>query len=321
MDKRRRCELNLRKFKVLIIGLGRIGLLYGFDKKRQQPASHAAAVLMNKNLELVGICDSDKKSINLYKKHYSNQVKIFKNYSEVCTKLEKKEISCDIVVVSTPDSTHEKILLSLIKSLKKSEKTVIIFCEKPLTRDSRTAKIIRQRIKNTKLKIVVNHVRRWSKTWQHAKQLSKKIGSIKQASFYFSTSPENIQVDQIRDGIHIADLLSWFKIEEKTSINRIFVPYFIYEFFLWGSKGKIEILDFGETLNFYKVIKSNRFAGFKELKLVYTRKNKESYLADAYGEFVSFLQGRKVLSTGIDDGVRALEVFEKYVYDSKLSKQ
>jgi hypothetical protein len=55
--------------------------------------------------------------------------------------------------------------------------------------------------------------------------------------------------------------------------------------------------------------------------LVYTRKNKESYLANAYEEFVAFLQGKKSLSTAIDDGVRALEVFEKYVYDSKLSKQ
>lgn len=306
---------------MVIIGLGRIGLLYGFDKKRQQPASHAAAVLANKNLELVGLCDSDKRSVSLYKKHYSNQIKIFTSYLEMCTKLEKKELFCDIVVVSTPDATHEKILHSLIESLKKTKKPIIIFCEKPLTQDSKTAKLIRRQIKNTKLKIVVNHVRRWSKTWQHAKQLSKKIGDVKQASFYFSTSPENTQIDQLRDGIHIADLLSWFNIEKKVSINRLFAPYFIYEFFLWGSKGKIEILNFGEILNFYKVIESSRFEGFKELKLVYTRKNKESYLANAYEEFVAFLQGKKSLSTAIDDGVRALEVFEKYVYDSKLSKQ
>ena len=142
--------------------------------------------------------------------------------------------------------------------------------------------------------------------------------NIKKAMFYFSTSPENKELDQLRDGIHIADIISWFNIVGKTSINRLDIPYFVYDFYLWGAKGKIEIFNNGEILNFYKIKKSSRFEGFKELKLIYIKKISESTLSNAYSEFVEFLNGKSTLTTDINDAVNALEIFERHVYNKKI---
>lgn len=312
----------MNKFNVLIIGLGLIGMRFGFDSKRNQPASHIAAVLANPSLQLIGVCDVDKNAIELFKKKYGNEIDTFDNYTMMIEHLITKKIKCDIIVIATPDSNHGEILKLLITKLTNLTKPLIIFCEKPLTSDTLSAEKLKKISRDPNLKIIVNHGRRWSHIWQEAYRLKKKIGDIESASFYFSTSPENREIIQIRDGIHIADLIHWFNIKEKVTINRLIVPYFIWDFYMWGSHGKIEVLDNGEILNFFKKIKSKRYAGFQELKLSYSKKLRESMLSNAYAEFVKFLGGRiPHLSTDIDDAVSALHIFEKYVYDDKLPER
>ena len=311
----------MKKFKAVVIGLGKIGLKYGFDSKRTQPASHIVAIIGNPNLELTAICDPNKQSRNLFVKKYGNRASIFGNFEELIGKINKNKIDFDILVLATPDSTHSKLLTYLIKNLKIKKKKVIIFCEKPLALNYSSARRIQSLLTNSRLNIVVNHSRRWSKIWKEAQMLTKKIGHIQKAAFYLSMSPENKEVSQIRDGIHIADLIHWFRIEGKTTITRLSLPYFTYDFHLWGSKGKIEVLSWGKTLNFFKMEDSPRFEGFKELKLVYTKEANESYMVNTYKEFVEYLKGtRNSLATNLNDAVEALRVFEKYVYDDKLSK-
>ena len=302
-----------------MIGLGKVGMHYGFDPKRIQPASHISAIINNKRLDLVAVCENEKNNQKLFLKKYGKITKIYKKYSKLVEDINKNLIEFDIIVISTPDSTHSEILRYLIKKLKVKNKKNIIFCEKPLALNSNISKKLKTASVNSKLNIIVNHSRRWSKIWQESSKLSKQIGEIRKAVFNFSTSPENITNSQIRDGIHIADLIGWFNLENKTQINRLHTPYFVYDFHLWGENGKIEVLDWGQTLNFYKIKKSNRFQGFKELKLIYTKKINESMMVNTYDEFVKFLDNKKRLSTNFDDAVNAVEIFEKYVLDKKLS--
>lgn len=310
----------VKKYNAVVIGLGRVGMLYGLDPKRTQPASHVSAIIKNKNLQLSAVCDGNESSRKLFIKKYGNTVKIYDNYPKLIQDLNKKLIRYDIIVIATPDSTHSKILEYIIKNLKTPKKQIIIFCEKPIALNSRIAKKLKTFSRNSKFNIVVNHSRRWSKIWQEANKLSRHIGEIKNASFYFSTSPENKEISQIRDGIHIADLMAWFNIKKKTRINRLQLPYFIYDFYLWGDKGKIEVLNWGGILNFFKMGESLRFQGFKELKLISSKKEKESMMVNTYEEFVEFLDGRKKsLSTNFNDAIDAVETFEKYVFDKNLS--
>ena len=301
--------------------MGKIGLRYGLDPKRTQPASHISAIIENKNLQLIAVCDFDKNSRDLFLAKYGNIADVYDDYRKLIAELNMKKISFDILVIATPDFTHDKILEYIIKKLDISNKSTIIFCEKPLTVDFKSAKRLETLLKNKKMNIVVNHSRRWSKIWQEAYKLTKNIGRISHAAFYFSLSPENKEFSQIRDGIHIADLMVWFKIGKKTSVNRLQLPYFVYDFHLWGSKGKIEVLAWGKTLNYFKSEESKRFEGFRELELVFSKKIRESYLVNAYEEFVEFLQGRKKkLSTNFNDASEALRIFEKYVYEKNSSQ-
>ncbi len=309
----------MKKYNAIVIGLGRVGMLYGLDHKRIQPASHVSAIIKNKNLELIAVCDDNKINQKLFIKKYGKTTKIYDKYSNLVQDLNQKLFNCDIIIIATPDSTHSDILEFIMKNLKTRGET-IIFCEKPIALNSKISKKLKMVSNNSKLNIVVNHSRRWSKIWQEANKLSKQIGEIKSASFYFSTSPENIEVSQIRDGIHIADLIEWFEIKNKTLINRLQVPYFIYDFHLWGEKGKIEVLNWGGILNFYKKKESLRFQGFEELELILTKKENESMMVNTYEEFVNFLDGKKkTLSTNFTDAINAVETFEKYVFDKKLS--
>lgn len=305
-------------YKVAIIGLGRVGMMYGLDKKRIQPASHVEAIIRNRHLNLVAVCDSSEETLRLFRKKYGSNKEIFKDYRNLTLAINNKKIECDILVISTPDETHYEILQYIGKNLHVN-KPKMIFCEKPLSMDFKSAKKLIPIIKKSGLRIVVNHSRRWSKTWNYAHTLTKKIGKIKMAFFVFSTSPENKEVSQIRDGIHIADFLSWFKISEVTLVKRLKLSYFVYDFYLWGDKGKIEILDVGKTLNFYQMKKSTRFSGFNELKLISSKQFKESMLSNAYDEFVRFLDGKKSLSTDFNDAITALKIFEQKVYDQNLS--
>ena len=105
-------------------------------------------------------------------------------------------------------------------------------------------------------------------------------------------------------------------------IERLNIPYHVYEFHLWGEKGKIELVNSDQILNFYKIKKSERFEGFQELHLEFTKSIDESYFENAYDEFVNFLNSESLnLSTNIDDAIIAMETFEKYVYDPTLHKK
>jgi len=310
----------LSRYNVCVIGLGKVGMSYGFDEKRKQPASHISAIMRNDKLNLISVCEIDEKCRSIFNEKCKKNIEIFDGHLKFLEKIKNNEIQCDIITIATPDNTHEKIILDILQNLTDLKKPMIIFCEKPIATTSTSGLKIKQSLNNNNINIVVNHSRRWSNAWQEAFNLKNEIGEIKNAAIYFSTSPENKEIVQIRDGIHIADLISWFKIEKITTINRLKTDYFIYDFYIWGKLGKIEILNFGEKLNYYKMRRSNRFEGFDDLELIFSKNFEESMIENAYFEFVEFFKGNKSLSTNIEDGILALDVFEKYVYDENISK-
>lgn len=293
-------------------------MMYSFDTKRKQPASHVSAIINNPRLNLLGVCDIDKKLRKTFEKKIG--IKASENYKELFSTCQKRKINIDLVVVATSEHTHYKIIRDCIKEMKGNTGKSIIFCEKPLAENLNESRKIKRLIGKNKINLVVNHTRRWSKIWQEAHTLSKKLGKIEKATFNFSTSPENKNFSQIRDGIHIADILAWFNIKNKTIINRLSTKYFLYDFHLWGSKGKIEIMNVGQNLNVYTMIHSKKFMGFKELKLFKTKKMDELYLINTYSEFVRFLDNKGKLSTNLDDAIEAMDTFEKFVYDKKLPR-
>jgi len=310
----------LKKYTAVVIGLGKIGMQYSFDKKRGLSSSHVSAIKNNKHFELISVCDPDKKLQTVFQKKFGNKIKILNNHLQLLHYLKNNKIFCNLYVIATPSETHAKIIRDIISTQKSQKQSSIIFCEKPLTETSDVGKRLKKLVKNSNFQVVVNHSRRWSKTWQRAFFFKKQIGKIQKAAFFFSTSPENILLDQMRDGIHIGDLLHWFNIGSKTVVTRLNTSYFVYDFHMWGVLGKIEVLDYGTSFKLYKKQKSKKFLGFEELKLIKSEKISESILKNSYDEFIQFFNGkRKNLSTNISDAIDALEVYKKYVYDPTIS--
>ena len=73
----------MKKIQSVVFGLGRIGMLYGLEEKRIQPASHIEAIKNNKNFDLLGVCDPSKKYRNLFFKKYGNSFDVFNSHMDL----------------------------------------------------------------------------------------------------------------------------------------------------------------------------------------------------------------------------------------------
>lgn len=145
--------------KVLIVGLGNIGLLYDLNKKRMQ-LTHASAFFKNKSFKIVGGVDKSKKILRIFKKKFK---------SRGFTKLESalKNLQPDVIVVSTNTKNHLEIINKIF--LHKSNCKFII-CEKPCGQSLNEIIKINRISKKNKCKIYVNYMRSSSK---HALYLKK----------------------------------------------------------------------------------------------------------------------------------------------------
>lgn len=302
------------KIPTVVFGLGRIGLLYGLEQKRIQPASHIEAISKNPNFELIGVCDPSKQYRQKLSKNYKKPKIIHSSHEELLEFLKKENILPQLFVIATPAETHYKIINDILKTFRNSNKKSLIFCEKPLTNNLSTSKKIKKILTNSNFQLVVNHTRRWSVMWNLCNSNIQNIGDIQHANFVFSTSPENKVYDQMRDGVHIADLINWYNIKKQISVKRVKLPYLVYDFYMWGNKGKIEVLNNGQIFKLYKKSHSSRYSGFFELKLEKKSNEKDFPLKNAYSEFSDYFKKNKPLTTNLSDAIESIKTFKSHVY-------
>ena len=114
----------MKKIKVIVIGLGKVGLHYAFDNKRKQPASHVAAIINNPSLELVGICDLYNKTLVKFQSEYNKKIICEKDHFKLFEELEKKVTIVDFRKLDPFEKDHCMIII------KKTMSKVIIVDEK-----------------------------------------------------------------------------------------------------------------------------------------------------------------------------------------------
>ena len=107
----------MKRYNAVVIGLGKIGMLYGFDKKRRQPASHISAILANNKINLLAVSDVDENARQQFSKSYGSKIDVFSDYADLVNKI-KKEENTDIIVLATRDDQHYSMLRKIIKILK-----------------------------------------------------------------------------------------------------------------------------------------------------------------------------------------------------------
>ena len=274
-------------FLVCHIGCGRFGFTLEFDKTRSKPASHVGMWAKNKNVKLIAVCEK-----NEIKKTQLNKItkgaKIYKDYIKAI-KIEKP----DIVSIATWKDSHFKITNKCIDLGVK-----VIVLEKPLANNLKQANLLSKKIKEKRVKVLINHRRRFDKKIIKLRQLIKAgiIGDIVQVSSYYvygvlTTGTHLIDTlrmllndvaGEIKSVNGFKNTLNFYHPKDDENIDGVLIfknnlkatiqsldikKYDNFDIYLYGTKGKILITGIGRTVFLYKITKSPEHEGFKELKL------------------------------------------------------
>ena len=164
-----------KKYSAALIGLGRIGFSLGFDRKREQPASHTMALKNCRRIRLVAGCDTDSCRRSEWNKFLKNAAV----YSSAVKML--SETKPDIVSVAVNESSHLECALGAIQA-----KPRLVILEKPVALTVADGLKIAEASENYKVPVMINHERRFAADYKIARSCLSSIGEIKKidASLY-----------------------------------------------------------------------------------------------------------------------------------------
>ena len=307
------------KLNVGVIGLG-VG------------AKHAHALYLNKNVNLVSLCDFDNKKINLYKKIYKNCN--FTNNSDDIF----KNPNIDIVSIASYDNFHTKHILQAIKYKKH------FFVEKPFCLNiNELKKICSSLKKNKKITFSSNLVLRNNPSFI---DLKKKIKKKVTGDIYYCEGDYNYgRINKILYGwrgqipfysvvlggaIHLIDLIIWLSNKKVRSViaegnkistkNTVFKNYDLVSALLKFEDGMISKVtsNFASVTPHHHILsiygtKSTFFYNNKEIKFYKSRddlniKNKKSKFSNK--------QKSEILNSFIDSVYYQKDL--KIVYENEI---
>ena len=178
------------KYRVALVGLGKIGWLADRDERRPQPRSHMSAWQFCPRAELVAVCDSNpQRMAHKHALDYTDVGDMFKLAGPF-----------DIVSVATPPGTHRAIVEACAAA-----KTPLVVCEKPLAGSVDDAQAMVDACRAAGTTLLVNHGRRFHPMIQAVKaELDNgRIGRPRSALAACSGGLWS-------GASHMVDLLRWF---------------------------------------------------------------------------------------------------------------
>jgi predicted dehydrogenase len=135
--------------KVLIVGLGKIGMGYDLNLDVDNfILTHARAFSRHENFELVAGVDSNRDLGKAFESYYNR-----KSYTDLLVAI--RETNPSIVVVATPTETHYAVITSILNEFAPN----VIVCEKPIAFDLKQAQEIVFRCKDVNCHLYVNYMR------------------------------------------------------------------------------------------------------------------------------------------------------------------
>lgn len=325
------------KYRVGIIGCGRIGSLLEDDPFRGKPCTHAGAYDAVKETKIIAACDINKKHLNKFGKRWDVD-HLYTNFHEM---LERENM--DIVSVTAWTRFHHEMVIAAAGSGIQG-----IYCEKPMALTLEQAKEMINVCQKNNVKLIINHERRWDPNYLVVKKIidEGRIGELKTIiGNALSGKHETNKVElcgggpMFHDGTHLTDILRFFAGEpdwvsayeerpdgeeyiENTLLGivwflkgtRAFIEgggcrnYFNFELDLQGTDGRIIIGNGSRKL--YVKKKSKRFSGFKELekiKLPEPDENISPFISGVRDLINCVESGCESKSSG-EDGKKALEM-------------
>lgn len=270
-------SLKNSMLKAVIIGAGGIGAAYDQDRKTKGILTHAHAYRAAKGFALSGFYDTNPAKAKAAAKSW--KARSFETLTEM---LQGKP---DIVSICVPDLYHAKTLHQVIKYQPKA-----IFCEKPLTVNSKTSEAILRTCKKEGILLTVNYTRRF------CPEIIQLRSDIQKGLYGKSISAVCTYTKGIRhNGSHAVDLLNFFfgkvRSGQVLAVRKDGTPedpaldafltaercpaihlvsgsaqhYSIFEMDLLFEKKRIVLSESGRKILFYSVQSHTDYPGFKIL--------------------------------------------------------
>lgn len=283
----------------LIVGLGKIGLLY--DVKKKESLTHAKCIDKNKNFNLVGGIDFNLENSKIFIENFKKPVwRTIKKYDF------KKKI--DLVVISTLPNKRYQIIKDVITHIK--PKSILI--EKPVSYNLNTLNSIIKISQKNKKKIYINYPRATSNLIRYVGNKIKKIkkNSLKKVII---TVPKPIKTNifhYIQILIYILEKNNYktlFLLKPKKKIvnkNFIylyyenFVIFFIFETNLDYRKGNFDFFFEREQISFERSGKKLSIKKFKK---------KNSFFSDQKSEIIKKFQSSNNQSIVYDNILKNMQ--------------
>lgn len=286
-----------RKYRVGIIGCGRVGSLLEHDYLRAHPCTHAGGYHACSKTKIVAACDIDEERLNLFGREWGVK-HLYSDYQEM---LAKEEL--DIVSICSWTNTHSEMTIAAAQAEIRG-----VICEKPMALNLQEAGAMIEACKEYGTKLIITHERRWDADYRKAKELIEEgsIGELRTIVGNVLTTaplPRDWHADcrqvgggpMLHDGTHLVDMIRFFggeadwvfgHIERRTEGIQVedvamgFIHlrngvhatlegggirnYFNFELDIQGSEGRILIGN--GILRMWLANKSLHYLGFRELE-------------------------------------------------------
>lgn len=339
-----------KKYTAAVIGTGRIGFTLGFDRKREQPASHTMALRANRRIKLIAGCDNNGPRLAHWHR-FNSRCAVFSDYSYLFATTKP-----DIVVLSVNENCHMNAALAAIRA-----KPSLIILEKPVALNVEQGRRIQAEAESLNVPILVNHERRFADDWRIARTYMLKIGEIQTINarldsglYLYNPEKENDgEYSLLHDGTHLIDIVNYL-LEEGAAVDssdevmlknmkltsvtydkknpdivrninvhfeskncndiNVFMSgrsrYFGFEVEVIGTEGRFKI---GNGLHeFKKREESTLYTGFYSLSEDIKVKipKKTKYFSNMIKNAVDFLDGKASLRSTLQTGLNTLQILE-----------
>ena len=338
-------------YTAALVGTGRIGFSLGFDKKREQPASHTMALLANHKIKIVAGADCDEKKLSDWqcyvKKKSGFNPLVFTSSGQMY-----KEFSSgsgdgvpDIITIAVNEDSHLQECLSAIEARPR-----LVILEKPVALNSSQAALIAEASKKANVPVMVNHERRFAADYNAAKSYMKKIGALQSIRgelysglrIYAPEFEESGEYSLLHDGTHLVDIIRFLLGEdlcnplvtgifrdEKGAVRNFSAHYstescpdvsiymsgrsrfFSFALDILGTEGRI-CLGNGYA-KFYQRKESKLYTGFYSLSRDRSVRlsRKTGYFSNMMQNAVDFLDGLSELKSPLTEAISDLRALEE----------
>ncbi len=328
----------MTKYKVGIIGCGRIAGYLEDDPLRFHPCTHVGAYKSLPNCDVVACCSRNEENVKLFAHKFS----IKKYYTDYRKMLDNEPL--DIISVATYAPSHCDIVVEAAQRNLKG-----IFCEKAMATSLEEADKMIQACERNGVILSVNHTRRWQSDFIKAKEMIKQ-GAIGELQTIYGNFSGNI----LHTGVHMFDIIIYFagdpqmvwgllkegheefsvssgykfqwdnelmqNIEDKDGFVTILFKsgvvaqlfgigkrYFVFELDIQGTEGRIRIGN--GIFEYYKMAKSPRNSDYFELKKCpVSIPSAPSALVSAVEDLISGIEGKKETKSSGREARKSLEV-------------